>query len=94
MSTPRTDRLLCFNPVAANTGVGSAPIDMTLSNNSRILFVLLAGTQSVASFRIWRNSNLTPVDTASGLPLGTQGIAAKIAVFGLCLFKAWISIPG
>jgi 6-phosphogluconolactonase len=69
--------LTLLNPVAANTGMGSAPIDMTLSNNSRILFVLLAGTQSVASFRIWRNGNLTPVDTAGGLPLGAQGIAAK-----------------
>ena len=69
--------LTLLNPVAANTGIGSAPIDMTLSNNSRILFVLLAGTQSVASFRIWRNGNLTPVDTAGGLPLGAQGIAAK-----------------
>jgi len=69
--------LTLLNPVAANTGVGSAPIDMALSNNSRILFVLLAGTQSVASFRIWRNGNLTPVDTAGGLPIGAQGIAAK-----------------
>jgi hypothetical protein len=50
---------------------------MALSNNSRILFVLLGGSQSVASFRIWKNGNLTPVDTAGGLPLGAQGIAAK-----------------
>jgi 6-phosphogluconolactonase len=69
--------LTLLNPVAADTGTGSAPIDMALSNNSRILFVLLAGTQSVASFRVWRNGNLTPVDTAGGLPVGAQGIAAK-----------------
>jgi 6-phosphogluconolactonase len=69
--------LTLLNPVAANTGMGSAPIDMTLSVNSRILFVHLAGTQSVVSFRIGGNGNLTPVDTAGGLPLGAQGIAAK-----------------
>src|SRR5215475_2962229 len=69
--------LTLLNPVAANTGVGSAPIDMALSNNSRILFVFLGGSQSVATFRIWRNGNLTPVDTAGGLPIGAQGIAAK-----------------
>jgi hypothetical protein len=64
--------------VAATTGMGSAPIDMALSVNSRFLFVLLGGTQSVASFRIGRgNGSLTPVDTAGGLPFGVQGIAAK-----------------
>jgi hypothetical protein len=35
------------------------------------------GSQSVASFRVWKNGNLTPVDTAGGLQLGAQGIAAK-----------------
>jgi 6-phosphogluconolactonase len=70
--------LTLLDSVAANTGMGSAPIDMALSNNSRILFVLLGGTRSVAAFRIGGgNGNLTPVDTAGGLPLGAQGIAAK-----------------
>ena len=69
--------LTLLDSVAASTGMGSAPIDMTLSNNSRILFVLVGGSQSVASFRIGSNGSLTPVDTAGGLPLGAQGIAAK-----------------
>jgi 6-phosphogluconolactonase len=69
--------LTLLNPVAASTGMGSAPIDMTLSVNSRFLFVLLGGSQSVASFRIGGNGSLTPVDTAGGLPLGAQGIVAK-----------------
>jgi 6-phosphogluconolactonase len=69
--------LTLLNPVAANTGMGSAPIDMALSVNSRILFVLRGGTQSVASFRIGGDGSLTPVDTAGGLPFGAQGIAAK-----------------
>jgi 6-phosphogluconolactonase len=69
--------LSLLNPAAADTGTGSAPIDMDLSVNSRLLFVLLGGSQSVASFRVSKNGNLTPVDTAGGLPLGAQGIAAK-----------------
>ena len=69
--------LTLLNATAADTGMGSAPIDMDLSVNSRLLFVLLGGSQSVASFRVQRNGNLTPVDTAGGLPLGAQGIAAK-----------------
>lgn len=69
--------LTLLNPTAADTGLDSAPIDMDLSVNSRLLFVLLGGSQSVASFRVWKNGMLTPVDTVGGLPLGAQGIAAK-----------------
>jgi 6-phosphogluconolactonase len=74
---PGDGSLTLLNPTAADTGMGSAPIDMDLSANSRLLFVLLAGSQSVASFRVQKNGNLTPIDTAGGLPLGAQGIAAK-----------------
>jgi 6-phosphogluconolactonase len=74
---PADGSLTLLNATAADTGMGSAPIDMDLSVNSRLLFVLLGGSQSVASFRVQRNGNLTPVDTVGGLPLGAQGIAAK-----------------
>jgi 6-phosphogluconolactonase len=65
------------NSVAGSTGMNSAPIDMTLSNNSQYLFVIAAGSQSVVSFRVNQNGTLTMVDAAGGLPLGAQGIAAK-----------------
>ncbi len=52
-------------------------IDIALSVNSGLLFVLVGGTQSVASFRVGPNGGLTPVNSAGGLPLGAQGIAAK-----------------
>jgi len=74
---PVNGSLALLNGTAANTGMGSAPIDMALSVNSRILFVLLARTQQVAAFRIGGNGSLTLVDTAGGLPMGAQGIAAK-----------------
>ena len=74
---PSDGSLTLLNATAADTGMGSAPIDMALSVNSRILFVHLGGSQSVASFRVWKNGNLTPLDTVEGLPLGAQGIAAK-----------------
>src|SRR5205807_679198 len=41
--------LTLINPIAADTGANSAPIDMALNNSSRFLSVLVAGTQSVAS---------------------------------------------
>jgi 6-phosphogluconolactonase len=74
---PGNGSLTLLNPTAASTGAASAPIDMALSVNSRILFMLLAGTQRVAAFRIGGNGNLTLVDTGGGLPMGAQGIAAK-----------------
>jgi 6-phosphogluconolactonase (cycloisomerase 2 family) len=66
-----------INGTAANLGSTSAPIDIALNNSSRFLYVLVAGTQSVASFRVGRNGTLTLIDTDAGLPLGAQGIAAK-----------------
>ena len=76
-STQEGGSLTLLNAAAANTGMASAPIDITLSVNSKILFVLVAGTQSVASYRVGNNGDLTQIDTAGGLPLGAQGIAAK-----------------
>jgi len=69
--------LTLANAVAGDTGPGSAPIDMAVNNSSRFLYVIVAGTQSVASFRVERDGSLTLIDTDGGLPLGAQGIAAK-----------------
>jgi 6-phosphogluconolactonase (cycloisomerase 2 family) len=69
--------LTLVNSVAGDTGAGSAPIDMALNNSSRFLYVLVGASQSVASFRVERNGNLTSIDSDGGLPLGAQGIAAK-----------------
>jgi 6-phosphogluconolactonase len=69
--------LTLVNGVAADTGADSAPIDMALNNSSHYLFVLLGGSQAVASYRVERDGTLTLIDTEGGLPLGAQGIAAK-----------------
>ena len=69
--------LTLANAVAASLGPNSAPKDMALSVNGRILFVQTAGGQSVAVFRIENNGTLTSVDSAGGLPFGAQGIAAR-----------------
>lgn len=74
---PGDGELTLVNAVAADTGAGSAPIDMALNNSSHFLFVLLGGSQSVASYRVGRDGSLTSIDIEGGLPLGAQGIAAK-----------------
>jgi 6-phosphogluconolactonase len=71
------DSLTLVESVAGTTGMGSAPIDMTLSNNSKYLFVVAGGSQSVVSFKVNKDGTLTMVDTDGGLPLGAQGIVAK-----------------
>jgi 6-phosphogluconolactonase len=75
--SPIDGSLTLLNASAADTGMGSAPIDMTLSVNSQYLYVLLGGSRSVAAFHIENNGDLTMVETAGGLPLGAQGIVAK-----------------
>ena len=74
---PSGGTLTLINAVAADTGANSAPIDMALNNSSHFLLVLVAGTQSVACYRVEHDGNLTLIDTEGGLPLGAQGIAAK-----------------
>jgi 6-phosphogluconolactonase len=69
--------LALVNSVAGDTGADSAPIDMAMNNSSRFLYVLAGGSQSVASFRVEKNGNLTLIDSDGELPLGAQGIAAK-----------------
>jgi 6-phosphogluconolactonase len=71
------EALTLANSVAGTTGMVSAPIDMTLSNNSRFLYVIAGGSQSVVAFKVNKDGTLTMVDTEGGLPLGAQGIAAK-----------------
>jgi 6-phosphogluconolactonase len=69
--------LTLLNPIAANTGAMSAPIDMALNNSSRFLYVHAAGLQTVEAFRVEPNGSLTDIGNAGGLPFGAQGIAAR-----------------
>ena len=60
-----------------DTGTGSAPIDLALSENGRFLFVLNSGTHNIAAFRIRANGQLQPVALTGGLPAGANGLAAR-----------------
>ena len=69
--------LTLLNPVAASTGTGTAPIDMALSDDSHFLFVREATQGKVDGFRVESDGSLTPVSSATGVPAGAQGIAAR-----------------
>lgn len=71
-------RLLDPSGVTAVTGPGSSPIDASLSHNSRFLFVLNAGTHSIAGFHInGGDGSLTPAGEIFGLPPSSVGLASS-----------------
>jgi 6-phosphogluconolactonase (cycloisomerase 2 family) len=62
-----------LNAVVATTNV---PLDMALTRDSRFLYVRnVDGTLS--GFQLQADGSLTPIPGASGLPAGSQGIAAR-----------------
>jgi 6-phosphogluconolactonase len=62
---------------AADTGAGSSPTDLALSESSRHLFVLNSAAQTVGSFRVGGDGRLDAVDVVGGLPAGATGLAAS-----------------
>lgn len=67
--------LTLLNAVAATTG--STPIDTAMSSTSLYLYALDDGTGEISAYRVEPNGTLTPISGASGLPAGSQGIAAE-----------------
>ncbi len=62
--------------VAANTGPGTAPIDMALTRDGGFLYVLSTSNGMLLGFRL-ENGSLSQVASVSGLSLSIQGIAAR-----------------
>lgn len=58
-------------------GLISVPIDLDITRDGRFLYVLASFAGAVKGFRIENDGSLTPVDTASGLPITIQGIVAR-----------------
>jgi 6-phosphogluconolactonase len=60
------------------TGItGPGPIDMALSRNSRFLYSLNSGDGTISGFRVEADGGLTAIGGTTGLPGGTNGLAAK-----------------
>ena len=66
--------LALMNVTAAS---GNIPLDMALTRNGRFLYARNAGNSAVTGFRVEANGSLTPVTSATGLPAGAAGIAAR-----------------
>jgi len=58
------------------TGDGSAPIDMALSSNSRFLYTLNAGNNTISAFRVDSKGNLHDLPGID-VPAGANGLVAQ-----------------
>jgi hypothetical protein len=62
---------------AASTGTGSAPIDLALTDNSRYLYAVESGTNTINGFLVQSDGSLTLLAGGpAGLPPGTTGLIA------------------
>ena len=69
--------LLEADGVTGSSGAGSGPIDMALTEDGRFLYDLRGGSGSIGIFRVRSDGRLVSVGSISGLPAGTNGLAAR-----------------
>ena len=69
--------LLDANGRTADTGAGSAPLDMALSRNSRYLYALNSGSGTIGLWSIQADGSLQGLGAVGGLPAGANGLAAR-----------------
>jgi len=68
--------LLDADGVTASTGSGSSPIDAAVDRPSRHLYVLNAGSDSIAIFGVMADGSLGDLGAITSLPDGAAGLAA------------------
>jgi 6-phosphogluconolactonase (cycloisomerase 2 family) len=60
-----------------DTGNGSTPIDVAITDDGDVLYTLNSGNGTIGVFRIGRDGSLRPLPFLSGLPSGLNGLAAR-----------------
>ncbi|MEJ2453483.1 MAG: beta-propeller fold lactonase family protein [Candidatus Thiodiazotropha sp.] len=70
-------KLIDRNGRTGRTGRGSAPIDMSLSNDGRNLYTLNSGNSSISVFRVKRDGDLQRMHALWDLPVTANGLAAR-----------------
>jgi 6-phosphogluconolactonase len=70
--------LLNSDGITANSGNGTLPFDMALTQNQKYLYSLNLGTGTIGGFAIGQDGSLTAVpNTTSGIPSGATGLVAR-----------------
>lgn len=62
---------------AAAGVTGSRPIDMAFSGDGRYVYTLNAGDQTISAFGVGPDGDLSAVETVTGLPVGSNGLAVR-----------------
>lgn len=70
-------RATLLQSVAASTGPNSGPVDMAVPRGGRTLAVLAARAQTLLRYTREADGSLVPAGSASGLPAGLAGLAAR-----------------
>jgi len=74
----RKASLAILNADGKTGATGTTPIDVAVSGNSQFLYTLTAGSHSISAFAVRQNDgSLSAVGGATGLPVGTVGLAAR-----------------
>jgi 6-phosphogluconolactonase len=68
--------ILNADGVTADTGAGTHPVDLALSNNSHFLYVN-NGIGGIGGFRVHFDGSLSSVTSVTGLPASTTGLASN-----------------
>ena len=61
----------------ADTGAGSAPIDLAFTDSGRFVYVLNSGTHTIIGFRTHSDGSLTPLGFSVPVPASANGLAAR-----------------
>ncbi len=65
------------NGITGNTGTGSGPIDLIISQNGQFLSSLNSRNGTISNFRIESNGALKPAPTIANLPTTVNGLVAR-----------------
>ncbi len=76
-SIQNSGALTLLNPNGITGVTGDAPIDMSLSKNSRFLYTLNAMGHTITMFEVGQNGSLTSLGELGGVPTGAVGMAAE-----------------
>ena len=75
VTSPSSPRLLNADGNSGSTG--SHPIEIVASKNSKLIYVLCSGTNSINVFNVSETGTLNSVEEKLGLPVGAVGLALK-----------------
>ncbi|MEO7142499.1 MAG: beta-propeller fold lactonase family protein [Bryobacteraceae bacterium] len=76
LSVSSDGMLHVLSAVAANTGAGTVPTDLTLTGGGGFLYVISTSNGELKGYRV-QNGALSQVASVTGLPVSIQGIAAR-----------------